>query len=180
LRERLVEPIEIFVDRIGSRRHDAARSRRSLVRFGARGNITGPTGVVRKPATEQVVHFRNYHLRLERFHEQSIAANRPGTGLIHRLERPGQEQDRDMREAGSRLHEGSDLVPVPRRHAHVREDDVRGIGLDAIDRMLTVTDGNDPHVLVRKRQLDHALNGDAVVGEQECRETQADSTRARA
>ena len=52
--------------------------------------------------------------------------------------------------------------------------------LDAVDRLLAVADREHLHVLVGKRQLDDALNGDAVVGqEQLVRTVTTCSTRGR-
>ena len=46
-------------------------------------------------------------------------------------------------------------------------DDVRGGGLEAFDGLVAVADGDDLHVLVGERQLNHALDRDAVVGQEQ-------------
>ena len=42
-----------------------------------------------------------------------------------------------------------------------------GTPVEHVDRLIAVADGDDMNVFVGKRQLDHALNGDAVVGQKE-------------
>ena len=42
-----------------------------------------------------------------------------------------------------------------------------GDGLEARDRLIAVADGDDLDVLVGERQLDDALNRDAVVGQEQ-------------
>ena len=64
------------------------------------------------------------------------------------------------------LDEGRDLVAVALGHADVGEDDVRAIGANPLDRLLAVADHRDLDVLVGERELDDALDGHAVVGEQ--------------
>ena len=68
---------------------------------------------------------------------------------------------------GVALDERGDFVAVPFRHPDVGEDDVGTIALHAIDRVLAVSHGDDLDVLVRERQLDDALDRDAVIRQQE-------------
>jgi hypothetical protein len=106
-------------------------------------------------------------VRLERFRQHAVAAHRTRSLLVDRLERAREEQHRDVGQVRRVLHERRHLVPVPLGHADVGEHDVGPVGFDALDGLLPVADGNDLDVFVRERQLDHALNRDAVVGEQE-------------
>jgi hypothetical protein len=52
-------------------------------------------------------------------------------------------------------------------HADIGQDDVRAIGLYALDGLSTVADGNHLHIFIGEGQLDDPLNGDAIVCEQE-------------
>ena len=55
--------------------------------------------------------------------------------------------------------------PVLPGHADIDQHDIGRLRFDALDRLVAVADGDDSDVLVGKGQLDHALNGHAVVGE---------------
>jgi hypothetical protein len=105
-------------------------------------------------------------LRLERLDQDAIALDFGCARLVHRLECPRQQQHRNVRQVGMRLHEGRDFVAAPLRHADVGQDDVGPLGLDARDRLLAVADCHDLDILARERQLDDALDGHAVVGQQ--------------
>ena len=69
------------------------------------------------------------------------------------------------------------LVAVLSGHADVGKDDIRRRGLEPGDRLVAVADGDDGDVLVGERQLDDALNGDAVVDQQEGRRHEAARSR---
>jgi hypothetical protein len=116
---------------------------------------------------QQVAHAADHHLGLERLDQDAVATHGTRPNFVHRFEGPRQEQHGNMRQRRIRLDEGGDLVAVALGHPDVGEDDVRPIRLDALDRLTTVPHGQDLHVFVGKRQLDDALNGDAVIGEQQ-------------
>ena len=67
---------------------------------------------------------------------------------------------------GELLDVRGDFVAVAARHPDVGQHDVGRIGVEARDRLVAVADGDDLDVLVGERQLDDALDRDAVVGEQ--------------
>ena len=94
-------------------------------------------------------------------------ADLPRAVLVHRLERAGQQQHRDVREVRPALDERGNVVAAPLGHADVGQHDVGSLNGNARDRLLAISDGYDLHVLSGERQLDDALNGHAVVGEQE-------------
>ena len=68
---------------------------------------------------------------------------------------------------GIALDERGDLVAVTFRHPDVGKDDVGTVALDVLDGVLAISDGDDLHVFVRERQLDDALDRDAVIRQQE-------------
>ena len=106
-------------------------------------------------------------LRLERLDEHAIAAHFLGFRLVHRLERAGEEEHGDVLEVGVSLDERRNLVAASLRHADIGENDVRTIRRNARNRLFAVTDSDHLHVLTRKGELDHPLNRDAVVGQQQ-------------
>ena len=57
------------------------------------------------------------------------------------------------------------FIPGPAGHADIDQHDVGRVRFDALNRLIAVADGDDLDGLVGERQLDDALNGDAVVGE---------------
>ena len=114
---------------------------------------------------EQLLDPRDDELRFERFGQHAVA---PGGGrlrLIHRLERAGQQQDRNVLQPRRLLDVLRHLVPGPPGHADVDQHDVGRVRLDSLDRLIAVADGDDLDVLVGEGQLDDALNRHAVVGE---------------
>ena len=131
---------------------------------------TGGIGLRRpraRAAGEQFLHPGDHHVRLEGLRQHAVAAGGAGALLVHGLEGPREQQHRDVGQVRRALHERRHFVPVPLGHADIGQDDVRAFGLDALDGLLPVSDGDDLDVLVREGQLDHALNRDAVVSEQE-------------
>ncbi len=65
------------------------------------------------------------------------------------------------------LDELGHLVAVTLGHADVGEHDIGTIRADPLDRLLAVANRDHLDILTSKRQLDDALDRDAVVGEQE-------------
>ena len=65
------------------------------------------------------------------------------------------------------LHERGDLVSVTLGHPDVGQHDIGPFGLYPGDGLLPVADRDDLNVLVGERQLDHALDRHAVVGQEE-------------
>jgi hypothetical protein len=116
---------------------------------------------------EEFLHAGNQQLRFERLGQDPVASDRPDPILVHRFERAGQQQHRDLAELGVLLHELGHLEAVPLGHADVRQDDVGMVRADAFDCLLAVANRDDLDVLVRKGQLDDPLDRDAVVGKQE-------------
>ncbi len=90
-----------------------------------------------------------------------------GPILVQRLEGAGQQDHRNVRQPRIALDEGRDLVAVPLGHADIGEHDVRTIGAHPLDGLTAVADRDDVDVLVRERELDDPLDGDAVIGEQQ-------------
>ena len=118
-------------------------------------------------ALEQFTHAFDHLTGFERLDEHAVAPHLFGTRLIDRLEGAGQQQHRDVLEIGPALHERRHVVAALFGHADVGEHDVGKLGGDTCDGLLAVVDGNHLDVLARKRQLDDALDGHAVVGQQE-------------
>jgi len=121
----------------------------------------------RNAAREQIFDAADHELRLERLDENAGAPDRARTRFVHRLERARQQDDGDVRGGGIAFDERRDVVAVALRHADVGEHDVRALALHAIDGVLPAAHRHDLHVFIRERELDHTLNGDAVVGQQE-------------
>ena len=115
---------------------------------------------------EQFLHTRDDHIRFERFGQDAVAANLGRLRLIDRFERAGQQQHRDMRQPRRRPDVLGHLVARAAGHRHVGQHNVRRLLVDGGDGLVAVTDRHDLDVFVRERQLDDALDGDAVVGEQ--------------
>jgi hypothetical protein len=94
-----------------------------------------------------------------------VRARGAGAVLVEGLERAGEEEDRDRAERRVALDRLAELVPVPARHHHVREDDV-GLQLARLrERVLTVVHGGDAEVLVREGDAHDLLDRDRVVRE---------------
>ena len=106
----------------------------------------------------------------------------PRAVLVDRLERASQEEHRDVREVRPALDERGNVVAAPLGHADIGQHDVWQLNGNARDGLLAVSDGYDLHVLSGERELDDALNGHAVVGEQELmrHESLSNTTRIRA
>jgi hypothetical protein len=68
---------------------------------------------------------------------------------------------------GRLLDEVADLVSILLRHDDVAQDEVRPHVLDLLHRQAPVPHRHDLEVLVRERQLDDFLDGDAVVRQQD-------------
>ena len=58
-----------------------------------------------------------------------------------------------------------DRVSIHAGHAGARQDDVRPIRLDSIQRLMSVCGHDHTNGLIGKRELNHALSRDAVVGD---------------
>jgi hypothetical protein len=83
------------------------------------------------------------------------------------LKRAGEQQYGDLGPAGHTFGVRRHLIPIHVQHAHVGQNDVRGLGVDLRDRARAIADRNHPHALIGERQFDHAPDGDAVIGEQQ-------------
>ena len=165
-------------DRNSLRARPPARWRSSRRRWRGRGMRRLAGGRRLALAGQQIADAADDHLRLERLDEHAVAPDGARPGLVDGLEGAGQQQHGNVRQLGIALDERRHLVAVAFRHADVGQHDVRTIRLDALDRLLPVADGHDLDVLVGERQLDHSLNGDAVVGQQQLG-MHYSSTRAR-
>jgi hypothetical protein len=104
-------------------------------------------------------------LRLERLGEYSVAPGGCCLRLIDRLERAGQQQHRDVLQAGRLLDVTRHFIPAFAGHADIDQHNVGWVRLDPLNRLIAVAHSDDGDVLVCECQLDHALNGYAVVGE---------------
>ena len=60
-----------------------------------------------------------------------------------------------------------DFVAVALGHVDIRQHDIRRIRIEAVDCELSVSNRGHFDVFVGERQLDDALNRDAVVGQEE-------------
>ncbi len=69
--------------------------------------------------------------------------------------------------SGRPFTNAGDVVAASLRHPDVGQDDVGPLDGNARDGLFPIPDGDHLHVLARERQLDDALNGHAVIGEQE-------------
>ena len=118
-------------------------------------------------AAEQLLDAADDQLRLERLRQDAVAREGVGARWIDRLGRAGQEHDRDVRQPRRVLHVRGDFVAVFSRHADVGQHDVGRLGIETRDRLVAIAHRHDLDVFVGERKLDHALNRDAVVREQE-------------
>jgi len=109
-------------------------------------------------------------LWLERLHQHAVGAGLTSLVRVDRLERAGQQDDRDVRERRRLLDERGDRVAIALRHADIGQHNVGRLAFDPLDRLTSVGDGDDPDTGVSKRELDDATNGQAVVRQQQrCR-----------
>jgi hypothetical protein len=116
---------------------------------------------------EELLHATDHELRLERFCQHAIAAGFGRACLVDRLERAGQQHHRNVRQPRRLLDELRHFIAVTARHPDVGEHDVGRRRLQTLNRLLAVADRGHLDVLVGERQLDDALNRDAVVGQEE-------------
>ena len=72
----------------------------------------------------------------------------------------------NVRQPRRLLDKRGNLVPALAGHADVGEDDVGRRGLEAVDGLVAVADGNHLDVFLGEGQLDDALDRDAVVSQQ--------------
>ena len=105
-------------------------------------------------------------LWLEGLGEHAVATDRGGLVLVDGLKRTGEQHDRDVRQPRRLLDVLGHLVAVSSRHADVGQHDVRRRLVHDGDRLLAIAHRDDLDVLVGKRQLDHAPDRHAVVGEE--------------
>jgi hypothetical protein len=84
--------------------------------------------------------------------------------MVHRFEGAGQQEHRDVPEAGRPFDVLGHFVPGTTGHARVHEHDIRRTGVDSGNRLVTVAHGDHLDVLVGESELDHTLNREAVVG----------------
>src|SRR4030095_17024911 len=87
--------------------------------------------------------------------------------IVNWFERPGEQQDGDMRQLGFSFDEGRHVVAASLRHADVGEDDIGLVSGYARERLLAIARGEHLYVFAREGELDNALNRDAVVGEEQ-------------
>ena len=120
--------------------------------------------IVRPLFPEKLFHAVYHHLRLEWFREHVARARRSGTGLIDRLECAGQQDHGNVGKLRAAFHIRGDFVAVAFRHVDVGQDNIRWIGIEAVNCQLPVSDRRHFNVFVGKRQLDDTLNRDTVVG----------------
>jgi hypothetical protein len=106
-------------------------------------------------------------LRLERLGQHAVTTGGRRLGLIDRFERAREQHDRNMRKTRRALDVLRDLVAVLARHADVGQHDVGRRLVQPRDRLVAVADRYDLYVLVGERELDYALDRDAVVGQQQ-------------
>jgi hypothetical protein len=112
---------------------------------------------------EQLFDTANHELGLERLGQHAVAASLSRFTLIDWLERTGQEKHGNVRQPGRLLDVLRNLVPRFSGHADVGQDDVRRGRVEHGDGLLAIADRHDLNIFVGERQLDDALNGDAVV-----------------
>ena len=117
-------------------------------------------------SSEKLFHAVNHHLRLEWFREHVARTRRRGAGLIDRLECARQQDHGNVGELRAALHVRGDFVAVALGHVDVGQDDVRRIGIERDRSPAARRRPRHVDVLVGKRQLDDALDRDAVVGEE--------------
>jgi hypothetical protein len=79
---------------------------------------------------------------------------------------------------GLALHEPRQVVAVDVRQRRPGQHDVGAIQHDTVHGLMAIGRGQDPHRLLRKRQRNHSLNGDVIVGEQERAHTELLSVSA--
>ena len=170
-REGHVEPLEVVVEIRGGRRLNRRR------RGWRRGRRTDRRALPALPH-QQLLDAADHQLRLERLGQHAVAPDFGGAHLIDRLEGTGQEHHRNVRQPRRLLDVLRHLVAVAARHPDIRKHDVGRRRLESLDRQVAVADGDDLDVLVREGQLDDALNGDAVVGQEQ--RVRHGYTRARA
>ena len=116
-------------------------------------------------ARQQFLHPFDHLLRLEGFRKHAVTAGGRGFHLVHGLERTGQQENGNVRQARRLFDVIGHLVAVLAGHTDIGQDNIGRRGLEMGNRLVAVADGDDLDVLVGKRQFDDALDGDAVVSQ---------------
>ena len=117
--------------------------------------------------SEKRVHLREELVGVERLGDDRIRADPLRAVPVERLESAGQKNDGDARRGRVSLDRLAHLVSVLLRHDGVGEDQVRADFANAIERSLSIRHAHELVIAVGERQLDHLLNGQAVVGQQD-------------
>ena len=73
----------------------------------------------------------------------------------------------NVRQPRRLLDVAGNVVPVSARHPGVGQHDIGRCGVEALDGLVAVADADDADVLIREDQVHDALDGHALVGEQE-------------
>ena len=129
------------------------------------------------PTSQKIFHPVDDHLRLERLHEHAVASDARARASSMGSNAPVSSTTGMCFRVRCLLYVRGHFVAVPPRHADVGKDDV-GTLRRCARRLLPVTDGDHLDLLVGKRQLDHTLDGHAVVRKQELRHLAHASTDA--
>ena len=116
---------------------------------------------------EQGRHPIDQRLGFERLLDPGISPGSPGLALVERLERSGQQQHRDMLQCRLLLDGGTQLVAVFPGHVDVGQHQVGhqflGPGIGAV----AVVGNGQLVIFMGEGDLDHLLDGNAVIGQQQ-------------
>ena len=157
---------ETRAERIGRwRRREGRGAQRSRVAgsLGCRRRRAAGVGVLR----EDRFHFAKQLVGVERLRHDRIAAEPFGPLTVERLERPGEQDDRDARGRRVLLDLLADLVAVLLGHHDVGENEIGRVLPRFLESEPAVRDARQQIFGVGEHQLDDFLNGQAVVGHED-------------
>ena len=156
--KREVESIKVFVD-IG-------------------GDLSGGLNLIDRPerrrgrgdflrSGQQFTHGGDDDLRIERLGQHPIAADRRGPGVVHAVKGARQQHHGNVGQARRVAQMPRDIVTIAAGDTDVGENDIGRRFVDRGDRLVAVIDRDHVHVFVGEGEPDDALDGDAVVDQQQ-------------
>jgi hypothetical protein len=139
------------------------------LRGGHRGGrlLRGGLRTRRARTVEQSAHALDQGLRLEGLGDVPVGAALGGALSVVGLERPGEEQHRNLREVAVGADRGAELVAGQAGHRDVGQDQIGPELPGAGEGVVAVVHGHELHVLVGERDPDDLLDRHAVVGEKQ-------------
>jgi hypothetical protein len=141
-------------------RHRFRRHDRSRLSRGGRGGRRWSLG-------EQAVHLTDEGLGLEGLGHVTRCAGARSALFVEGFEGAGEKQYGNVGEVGVGFDCLTHLVAVLSGHHDVGEDQVRTSLLGALQRVVSVVDGHESHVLARKTDIHDLLDRDTVIRQQQ-------------